>query len=244
MMRQRARRRASLVTGAALTATLLTAAPASAITDTPLPDVHPQITAFLDANRVPQDAQDELIAKLHAGQPWDNQSGKTPTATEVTTAGGIQKTVYRYEDGSVSVEEVSLPQPATPQGSVGTFSVSQCRLVTGSNYHATYDDCFVSRNDGVARASFRVGYTKYAGGTKAEITRAKNLSITYYYGEYSGETLTVQRKVATPSYQAVVRAQWKIKMDYPLPIGGSSTSTGHLEFKLNANGTYSSGYKL
>lgn len=237
------RRGAALTAAAALTVGLLTATPASAKVDYLSPQAEVEITAFLAENGVPDDVRKRLIARADAGHPWDNHSGNDPVSTEVTSDGVTQRTVYRYKDGSVSVEEVSLPQAAVPEGQVSVFSVSQCRLVSGNNYYATYDNCFVSRNDGTQRASFRVGYTKYAGGTQAVINSARNLSLTYYLGEYSGEKLSIQTKTATRTTQAKARAQWKVTVDYPAPLGKGSY-TGHLEFKLNANGTYASGYRL
>lgn len=201
-------------------------------------DAAAKIDSYLESHAVPFKVREELIAKADAGVLWDNVSGVEPITTEVGDSNGVRTTVTRYPDGSVSVEEVSLPQETS--GGISVMNVGQCVLVSSSSYHRSYSNCFISRNDGIARASFRHGYTVYNGAPAALYGSPNSLSLTYYVGSYSGTSLRVIRSTATSSLPAVSRAQWTVSV--PAPTGG--TYTGHLEFKVSAGGTLSSGYRL
>lgn len=236
----------AMVLGAALAVGLtgIAAGPAPATgTDDGLlaPSAEAHIRSELTRYGVTGSVQDDLVEKAREGILWDNMSGVAPIETSTSQSGAMQETVERYPDGSISVTSLEVPSEA-PAGQIGTMKVSQCKLTSSSSHHATWTDCLVSRNDVVARAGFRIGYTKYNGTTQApQISgNPSGWAITYYMGTPNSVTLPRVIQRTASSTPARARADWMVSATSP--VGGGYSA--HLEFKLSRSGAVSSGYRL
>jgi hypothetical protein len=89
-------------------AALFSVAPAAAGPAVPENDLA-YIRSAMAKYSVPAKQQKALLKAYAAGKRWDSLSGEAPVATEVSKIDGAERTIYRYEDGSVNVSEVDVP---------------------------------------------------------------------------------------------------------------------------------------
>ena len=84
-----------------------------------------------------------LLADFVAGRVWDSQSGAEPVATDVERIDTVERTIYRYPDGSINVSEMSVPG-ATEPTDVDAARISDCVLIQQRYDVWIWDNCQVS----------------------------------------------------------------------------------------------------
>ncbi|RTE49551.1 hypothetical protein [Actinobaculum sp. 352] len=133
--------------------------------------IEDELVSFFDRYGVPKTQQQGLIDKLNNGVAWDSMSGASPVTTETSRVGASDVTIERYADGSVVVSTIDAvpenPDDPMPAG------ISSCRLVSSSNYHANYKNCFANVEFGVWQMGFHFDRNTVKGRVG---------SITRYYG--------------------------------------------------------------
>lgn len=220
--------------------TLVLAGSATAVADDPA--TAPPLTsgeeqsvrAFLTQYAVPAATQDALIAEIQAGGAWDSMDpAAVPTARRTTSAGGTLQTVATFADGSVLVTDAPAPKPTRP-GGIAPMNFGQCVVVSSSSYHVTYENCFVSANNGVSRASFRAGYSKFSGAP-AKIDYVEAGQVECYVCNISGVNLRITRTQATSTRPATARMDWQ----FSLPPWGVPSGTAWIEMRVTSGGTVS-----
>lgn len=208
---------------------------------------------FLTKYHVEEKVQKELIEKLENGEVWDSVNNqKTPIKTEVTQdEDGINETVSRFADGSVSVTTVepvsvefteSSEVPVTPSfssstknaGSIGTFAVSPGTVSSGSGYK-TFKKAKVSQYAGFINASFYANFTIVQGGNDY-ISNVYDWKVVTYFGTYAFNEFKITRKTESLSGKASA----KLTFSYGLYNGGLG---GNCWLKLHVGkDSYSSSY--
>jgi hypothetical protein len=116
-------------------------APAAAGSAVPQSDLA-YIRSAMAKYGVPAEQQNALIKAYAAGARWDSQSGATPVATEVSKTGGVERTIYRYKDGSVNVSEGDIPS-AIGTGDIGVNAIGECQGYAKTGWWA-WRNCKVS----------------------------------------------------------------------------------------------------
>ncbi|MGN9779740.1 hypothetical protein ACTMS0_28915 [Micromonospora sp. H33] len=124
---------ATLALAASLSAALISGTPASADSQVSKADLEYVHTA-LAMYDVPAKTQKALLKALAEGEQWDSQSGAAPVATEVDYVGGAERTIYRYEDGSINVSTIEIPSETT--GEVSPMGISGCQSIAATGAKA------------------------------------------------------------------------------------------------------------
>lgn len=110
--------------------------PASATPKVSKADVE-YVRASMEKYGVPQKAQNRLIREFISGKRWDSQGGAEPASTEVTRAGAVERTIYRYADGSVNVSEMDIPTEVfLSDGEIAPYAINGCQKYTKAGANA------------------------------------------------------------------------------------------------------------
>ncbi len=156
--------RKSILTAALALATLLGAvffgsAPASADSGLSQADID-YVRTSLTKYAVPANTQDALIKALVNGERWDSETGAAPVATEHSTVGGFERTIYRYEDGSINASLVEVPKATS--GGAGTMGISGCQSVSATGAKA-WRNCKIAWDAATWSVNFTAAYRYYLG---------------------------------------------------------------------------------
>jgi hypothetical protein len=145
---------------AAAMISLTAAPPASAVEKVPQADID-HIRAELTKYDVPESAQSRLLREYAMGERWDSATGAEPVATKTTRANGVERTIYRYADGSVNVGEVEIPSADTTEG-VSPHSISGCQAYPKAGARA-WRNCKIAWNGVTWEVTFTAAYTIWLG---------------------------------------------------------------------------------
>jgi hypothetical protein len=120
------------------------------------------VRAALTKYDVPERAQKVLLRNLAEGKRWDSESGASPVATERSSTNGVERTIYRYADGSVNVS--TIESPSSTSGGVSPMGISGCQSypVTGAK---AWRNCKVAWDAATWSVSFTADYKYYLGPT-------------------------------------------------------------------------------
>ncbi len=156
--------RKPILTAALALATLLGAvffgsAPASADAGLSKADID-YVRASLTKYDVPAKTQDALVKALVNGERWDSETGAAPVATENARVGGFERTIYRYEDGSINASMVEIPSQTS--GGYSTQGISGCQSVSATGAKA-WRNCKVAWDAATWSVSFTAAYRYYLG---------------------------------------------------------------------------------
>lgn len=152
---------AALASATLLSAIFVGGAPASADSGLSKADLE-YVRAALAKYDVPVKTQDELLKALVNGERWDSETGAAPVATENARVGGFERTVYRYEDGSVNASMVEIASEAG--GKVTPYGISGCQSVSATGAKA-WRNCKVAWDAATWSVSFTAAYRYYLGPT-------------------------------------------------------------------------------
>lgn len=217
--------------GAAGAAALLLAGLMAPATASAVSDEGESYREFLSVNGADPAVQDELVAKFEAGVLPDSARGVDPVDTREFTEGSLRVIVNEYEDGSLLRAEVSLPTTGGGEdGTAGPQNLGQCVLVGSTRTSDTYDNCFVSANNGFSRASFRTGYTVRSPG-HSSVTNGWSPSVTCYVCSVSAPTIEIVRQNSTSALPAEVRMSW-----IATAVGGWPSGTSYLALRVTHSG--------
>ncbi|BCJ68286.1 hypothetical protein [Polymorphospora rubra] len=149
----------SLALAASLTATLFGGTPASADSQVSKADLE-YVRKALAKYEVPVETQKALLKAFAEGERWDSQSGAAPVATRVDHVGGAERTIYRYEDGSISVGTIEIPSTTT--GEVSPMGISGCQSVPATGARA-WQNCRIAWDALTWSVNFTAAYRYYLG---------------------------------------------------------------------------------
>lgn len=115
-----------------------------------------QIEEFFDKAGISSETQDNLMKKLEEGQMWDSVSGAPPVSSENFVENGISFNKNIYADGSVSIVTVDVAESQNESTMFRKLggSVSQCKTVSSSHYHANQTGCYASMDFGLLQLGF------------------------------------------------------------------------------------------
>ncbi|MFG1886475.1 hypothetical protein ACGFIR_01195 [Micromonospora sp. NPDC049051] len=145
---------ATLVLAGSLSGTFLSSAPASADAQASKADIEYVRTALTKYD-VPEKTQKVLLKAFVKGERWDSESGAAPVATEVDQIDGAERTIYRYEDGSVNVSTIEIPSETTGEASPMGISGCQSYPVTGAK---AWRNCRVAWDAATWSVNFTADY--------------------------------------------------------------------------------------
>lgn len=118
------------------------------------------VRAALAKYDVPVKTQDELLKALVNGEKWDSETGAAPVATENDRVGGFERTIYRYEDGSINASMVEIPSVTT--GGVSPYGISGCQSIPATGAKA-WTNCKVAWDAATWSVNFTAAYRYYLG---------------------------------------------------------------------------------
>jgi hypothetical protein len=102
-----------------------------------------------------------LLDEFSAGKRWDPESGEAPVATEVSQVNGFERTIYRYQDGSINVAEVQEPSGTVTDGA-SPNAIKGCQSIAATGARA-WVNCVVSWHALSWSVHFTAAYRYYLG---------------------------------------------------------------------------------
>ncbi|WP_157432174.1 hypothetical protein [Agromyces italicus] len=144
--------------------TILVAGATTAVASEPVltEDEVVQVREFFTQWDVPVATQDVLLDGLQEGELWDAYTGATPVRVVTESTAALNRTVTRYADGSVSVNEVEVPT-LIPDGAILPRAISGCTQQTNAGVkYAT--NCRVYHTTGATSAEFYASYSIWSTG--------------------------------------------------------------------------------
>ncbi len=186
--------KACLAVAAALVSSIAFAAPAVAAEG---PYWAP-LQAWFDEHGVDDATQDELIAKLAAGEVLDSMKPTAePVSVDVSENGHSR--ISTFEDGSIVVDEIRQANDG-----VGTFAISGCSYYNGSGY-ASASGCLIVSGNGMLELRFRASYSWGSfGGSIGSATSPE--AVVLYGSATSPPSLSIVRANSSGSLPAVATA--------------------------------------
>lgn len=146
---------ATMAMAASLSAVMFSSTAAQADPDVSNADID-TVRVALAKYAVPEPTQKALLQAFARGQQWDSETGAAPVDTQVSDVGGATRTIYRYQDGSISVSTVEIPSPG------GNRSITGCQSypVTGAK---AWRNCKVAWDNMTWSVAFTSAYKYYLG---------------------------------------------------------------------------------
>lgn len=122
-----------------------------------------QPEAWLIQNGVEASTASALAASVEQGHLLDSMTDAEPVATNVTEEDGWLVSRAEFEDGSVSVSRLEMPQAETT--GIGARAVGTCAQVNSGSYWVQYNECAIYGSNGYLEISFRADYNRASGGS-------------------------------------------------------------------------------
>lgn len=134
-----------------------------------------ELRSFFNSYGVDEPTQSELIESFEEGEPWDSLSGEEPVDVSTITENSVTTKIETFADGSITVSSTDTPSAADEtsdpgEPSMAPRSVSNCQLVSSSNYHANYTNCHANVDLGVVQMGFYFD-RETLNGAQGSITR-------------------------------------------------------------------------
>ncbi|WP_155246775.1 hypothetical protein [Salinispora arenicola] len=150
---------ATVALAASLGSTLIGGAPASADSQVSKIDIE-HLRTNLTKYDVPAKTQDALLEDFIKGERWDSETDANPVSSETERVDGVERTVYRYQDGSIGVSTVDIPSESTGESSILGITGCQSYAVAGAK---AWRNCRVSWDVFSWSVSFTAAYKYYLG---------------------------------------------------------------------------------
>lgn len=176
---------------------------------------------------------ESLIIKLESGIPWDSFTDVEPISEETTVSSDNEsvRTIYRYEDGSVYINETTGGEKETVDNNeIRPYSVTGGNTTSGSGYTLT-KGATVTGSNVLVTMKFKADYERWSGGG-GKINRVYDYNINVQPGTYSN-----------PHFVRVNNRNRYLKADVAVQGGGMSvTRTAKLSIIMNSSGRVSSSF--
>lgn len=134
-----------------------------------------ELRSFFNSYGVDESTQGDLIDSFEEGEPWDSLSGENPIDVSTVTENSVTTKIETFADGSITVSSTDTPGEANDttdaeELGIAPRSVSNCQLVSSSNYHANYTNCHANVDLGVVQMGFYFD-RETLNGAQGSITR-------------------------------------------------------------------------
>ena len=190
----------------ALTIMLLISGP-SAVASTPEADEvwlsqseQIEMRKFWTSYGVSAETQNALMEKFLTTGTFDALLSGSSGEVESTVVEGSSVSIERFEDGSIRVVTVELPETENPKTRKTTGSINGCKNSSGSGY-AISKGCKVQTSDSARTVLFYADWASY-NGANAEILRTYNPTAAAIGGTMTPPTLTYWRPASTSKQDA------------------------------------------
>ena len=191
-----------------------------------------KVKDFFNQYGVNESTQNELINTINSGQLLDSMKEDTVAiSTYEVNNNNVIETVAVYQDGSISVTGVELPNEKFIENDYITpFAIEGGSSSSGSGY-ATYKNVRVYHNTGTINAQFQADYTLTNG--KSFISDVYDEKVLVILGNHSNIDLRIVRK--TENLDNLAEA--KLSFDYKYWTGIAS-GNAFLQLYVGNNKAY------